>query len=160
MGTKWLSRLVITAAVGLSSLLMLPMPVAAGWAWCEVDPLIVIDGHQVTLEGLVGGEEAAVAQAIKGNTWFKVYVPRGVDTEIISTETKVKVQIFEDKNLEISDGVVPFIVVLSINTPRADYPMIMIMKVTVENSTTFEVESATAVEGNTANALKAQFTLP
>jgi hypothetical protein len=151
MKNKWLSSLAATVVVSIVTVL-LPAPVSAMWSWCEVDPVVVIDGHQVTLEGFVGGEEAAVDKAMKGNTWFYVYVPRGVDTKIVSTEPHVKVKICQDQSLDVKNGAVPFTVVLSVNTPKADYPMMM--KVVIDNVMQPEANGSTATE------LKAHFTLP
>ncbi|MGI2335138.1 MAG: hypothetical protein ACRKGH_00595 [Dehalogenimonas sp.] len=154
MKIKSFSRLAVVTVASLSLMLLSPIPAAAAWAWCSADPVIIIDGHQVTLEGFVGGEEDIVAQALKGNTWFKVYVPKGVDTEIVSTETKVKVHIFEDKNLVIDEnGVVPFTVVLSVNAPQQDFPMVLEMTV---NGVTYSTDG----DDFTTNDLTAYFELP
>lgn len=151
MKKTWLMRAAVPFAVCLVILLM-STPAMAIWEWCEMDPELIIDGHTVTLKALVEGDSADVAQAIHGNTWFRVYVPRGVDSALVSTEEKVKAKVFKDKNLEVdADGGVPFTVSLKVNTQEA-YPLYMVVLV--------DGEVVGEIFGDTSNGIKAQFILP
>lgn len=151
MKKTWLMRAAVPFAVCLVMLLV-SAPAMAIWEWCEMDPELIIDGHTVTLKALVEGDSADVAQAVHGNTWFKVYVPLDVDSVLISTEEKVKAKVFNDKDLEIDDnGGVPFTVSLRVNTESA-YPLRMVVLV--------DGEIVGEIFGDTLNGINAQFILP
>ncbi len=151
MRKLWLVRAAVPAALILTMLLV-AAPAMAIWEWCEMDPELVIDGHAVTLQALVEGESGQVAQAVRGNTWFRVYIPRGVDGAVVSTEDKVKAKIFEDKEL-VTDGAgaIPFNVALTVNT-HGTYPLCLIVSV--------DGEIVGEVFGNTSDGIKAEFSLP
>jgi hypothetical protein len=70
----------------------------------------------------------------------------------VSTEPKVKVKISQEKDLVVRNGVVPFIVSFSVNTPKAEYPMMM--KVIIDDAMQPDLT------GSTSSTLEAHFVLP
>ena len=151
MKINWVMRTAILIAVCLS-MLIVSTPALAIWEWCEMDPELVIDGHTITLQALVERESTEVAEAVHGITWFRVYVPRGIDAAVVSTEDRVKAKIFKDKDLAVDGaGAVPVKVALTVNTQDI-YPLCL--RVSVDGEIVGEIF------GDTSNTLTAQFILP
>jgi hypothetical protein len=151
MKKMWLMRLAVIATVCLS-MLMIASPALAIWEWCELDPVITIDGHTVSIQGMVQGDPQQVARAIKGNILFEVSVPHGVNTKVVFIEKNAKLKITEDKcSSEHDNHAVNIDVALSVKT-HEEYPMML--KISVDGVVVGEIL------GNTEHELNTRVTLP
>ena len=80
------SRLVLALIAGLmltSTALLQPRSAAAGGYWCFDDPVLLINGEQVTIQTGVYGDPAFVAAHVTAAN-VVVTVPAGVTTQIVS----------------------------------------------------------------------------
>jgi hypothetical protein len=88
MSKKWFGRLL--AVIGaITAAMLVTIPVAAMWDWCEVDPTLNIGGHIVALQASMQGDP----QQICGQISFTVSVPRGTRVSVLSVEKGAKVDI-------------------------------------------------------------------
>jgi hypothetical protein len=61
----------------------------AMWDWCDVDPVLNIGGHIVTIRASILGDP----EAINGKIKFYVVVPDGVSSSVISVDHGGKVKV-------------------------------------------------------------------
>jgi hypothetical protein len=69
--------------------LLIATPAMAMWDWCDVDPILDIDGHTVSIDASVQGDP----QQICGDIVFSVSVPRGTPVSVIYCEPNARVKI-------------------------------------------------------------------
>jgi len=91
MRKKLLIRAAVVLGVCLATLLM-AAPAMAIWDWCDVDPILTIGGHSVSLDAAYLGD----SQDINGKITFVVTVPRGTPVSIDAVDPGVKVKVRYD----------------------------------------------------------------
>jgi hypothetical protein len=88
MRKKWLLRASVLLGICVAALLM-AAPAMAIWDWCDVDPLLNIGGHNVSLDaGYLGN-----SSDINGKITFTVTVPQGTGVSVVSVEPGAFVKI-------------------------------------------------------------------
>jgi hypothetical protein len=88
MKKKWLIRAAIILGVCMAALLI-AAPAMAMWDWCDVDPVVSIGGHTVSLDVSIQGDP----QQINGHIVFTVSVPQDIQIAVISCAPGVQVKI-------------------------------------------------------------------
>ncbi len=138
---KWMAR-VATALVVCVASLVIATPAMAIMSWCDLDPVININGHTVSMDAAVLGDP----QEIHGHVTFNVTVPRGTQVDIISIDEGAKVKIRYSKE--------------SVDTVE--------ISVDIKTKTTYEAklvvlmddQQLTEVLGTTNSPLEFAFSLP
>jgi hypothetical protein len=93
MKNKLLIRAAVILGVCMATLLV-ATPAMAIWDWCDVDPVLSIDGHNVSLQAAIQGDP----QQMHGKIAFRVSVPEGTEVSVISCEPNARVIIKYDKS--------------------------------------------------------------
>jgi hypothetical protein len=88
MNKKWIVRAAAVAAVCVASLLI-AAPVLAPWGWCDVDPVLNVNGHTVNLDAAIQGDP----QVLNNGVDFYVVVPRGTEISVVSCDQGADVTI-------------------------------------------------------------------
>ncbi len=87
MNRKWLIRAAVAVAVSVAALLV-AVPVMAPWGWCEVDPVLNVNGHTVNLDAIIEGDPAALSGAV-----FHVNAPAGTQINVICVDPGASVKV-------------------------------------------------------------------
>jgi hypothetical protein len=88
MKKKWFIRAAVMLGVCVATLLI-AAPAMAMWDWCDIDPVVSIGGHTVSLDAAFQGDP----QQIRGDIVFSITVPKGTQVHIISCEPNAEVKI-------------------------------------------------------------------
>ena len=99
MKRKWLIRAAVVLGVFVSTLLI-AAPAMAMWDWCDVDPVLSIGGHTVSLDASLQGDP----QQIRGDIVFSVTVPKGTQIRVVSCERGATVKINYDNSSNNSNN--------------------------------------------------------
>ena len=141
---KWLVRAAVVLGVLMATLLV-AAPAMAMWSWCSLDPTLNIGGHTVSLQADIQGDP----DAVNGNIWFNVTVPKGTPVSVVYIDPGAKVKIYYTDGS--SKNKMPVNVsVVDINT-RDIYPSRLIVSL--------DGNQIALVEGTTADDLNYNFTI-
>jgi hypothetical protein len=138
---KWLARIAAALAVGVASL-VIATPAMAIMTWCDLDPVVNINGHVVSMDASILGDP----EDIHGHVTFVVTVPRGTQVDVASIDEGAKVKIRYDKN-----SIDTVAISVDIKT-KATYETKLIV--------TMDDQQLAEVPGTTENPLEYVFGLP
>ena len=140
MKNHWLIRVgAILAACALA--LLAVVPVAAPWGWCEVDPVLSVDGHELSIDIAIQGDPAAIQDGMKAF----INLPGAADVSLISSDSNVSTRIV------VNHGVSEKARVSVKFDTRENYPA----KLTI----TLDGNQVAVVEGTTQNGIDCKFGL-
>jgi hypothetical protein len=155
MKSKWFLRVAAILGVCMASLLV-ATPAMAMWSWCDVDPVLNIEGHTVSLDALLQGDPTQ----IRGDIVFSVTIPEGTHVSVIFCEPNARVEINydrtkcdEDKNhskKSVNSHEIPVDVSVEINTKTTFNTKLVV---------TLDGKLILQEEGTTNHDLEANFTI-
>ena len=88
MTKKWIMRALMMAVVFVAAL-VIAVPTMAMWSWCDIDPVVNINGHIVSIDVGLQGDP----QQIRGEIEFTVTVPKGTLVKVVSCDSNAEVNV-------------------------------------------------------------------
>jgi hypothetical protein len=150
MKSKWFLRVAVILGVCMACLLI-TTPAMAMWSWCDLDPVLNIEGHTVKLDAGIWGDTVD-PKSVNGKITFNITVPVGTQISVISCEPGANVKIRYDKfNINSGDEVV---ISVGIKT-KIVYGMRLIIT-DLSNASPIEIENE---EGTSDSALEYRLSL-
>ena len=93
---NWILRGAAILAILISTLLI-AAPAMAIWDWCDVDPIVSIGTHTVSIMTSIPGDP----HDINGKIKIYVVVPEGLPSSVISSDHAGKVKLSTGNNTEV-----------------------------------------------------------
>jgi len=99
MKNKWLIRSAVLLGVCMAALLV-TTPLMAAWSWCDVDPILSINGHEVHWQAFVLGDPALIV----GKVEFDITAYKGTDVKVLYVDSYFKTKVKVIYKVDMSPG--------------------------------------------------------